>query len=97
LYILNRMYHITDYTLDKAKRIGLEVRPSTKKNKKIDVYYQGLYVDSVGQVGYKDFPTYLKEDGLEVALHHQKLYKIRHRKGILQGQVGEILADYLLW
>ena len=32
-------YVITKYSFDKAKRLGVEIVPSTVKNKKIDVYF----------------------------------------------------------
>ena len=31
-------YHITEYTKQKAKEINVIVRPSTNKNKKINLY-----------------------------------------------------------
>ena len=32
------MYKILDYSFNKAKELGVDIKPSTKKNKKIDVY-----------------------------------------------------------
>ena len=32
------VYHITNYTYKKAKKLGYTVKPSTNKTKKIDVY-----------------------------------------------------------
>ena len=52
------MYQIKPYTYEKAKEIGVEVRPSTLKNKKIDVYKQGKKIASIGDIRYFDFPTY---------------------------------------
>jgi hypothetical protein len=86
-------YHITSYTKDKAKRLGVEVAPSTRKNKKIDVYRDGKFIHSIGDKRYKDFPTYAKEDGMTVAKERQRLYHLRHKKN----SIGERLASYLLW
>ena len=36
------MYNITSHTHKKAKLIGVTVKPSTSKDKKIDVYKNGL-------------------------------------------------------
>lgn len=87
------MYHITDYTKRRAKEIGVEVRPSKKKDKKIDVYKNDEYLASIGAISYKDYPTYLKENGREYADERRRLYYIRHTKNTL----GELLALYLLW
>jgi hypothetical protein len=51
------MYHITDYTKKKAKEIGVQIKPSTKKNKKIDVFRDGRLIVSVGDIRYYDYPT----------------------------------------
>jgi len=60
------MYQIQPYTYKQAKILGVEVKSSTRKNKKIDVYKNGTYICSIGFLGMKDFPTYLKEKGIEL-------------------------------
>ena len=87
------MYRITPYTKRRAEEIGVEVRPSTKQGKKIDVFKDGELLDSVGAIGYKDFPTYTKEKGKAYADERRRLYHIRHTKDTL----GELLALWLLW
>lgn len=87
------MYHITDYTKRKARELGVEVKQSKDPKKKIDVYKNGKKVGSIGQIGYKDYPTYLKEEGKEVADERRRLYHLRHPNNTL----GEALAKYLLW
>ena len=74
------MYKITKYTKDKAKEIGVIVKPSKLKNKKIDVYFKGHKIASIGDIRYKDYPTYIKEKGLEYANKRRKLYYKRHNK-----------------
>jgi hypothetical protein len=86
-------YTITDYTKKRAKEIGVDVRPSTHEGKKIDVYKDGEYIDSIGAVGYYDYPTYMKEKGKEYAEERKRLYHIRHTKDTQ----GELLARWLLW
>jgi hypothetical protein len=90
-------YNITDYTYKKAKRMGLTVKPSTNKTKKIDVYKKGDKIASVGAYGMNDFPTYIKKNGLKYAKTRRRLYRIRHRKdrGIKWSRGW--LADKLLW
>jgi len=87
------MYLISEYTKQKAKEIEVEVRPSKNPKKKIDVYRMGTKIASIGQAGYKDYPTYLKTEGKEVAEERRRLYHIRHPKNTL----NEALAKYLLW
>jgi len=87
------MYQISDYTKKRAKEIGVEVRPSKNKKKKIDVYKEGQFIHSIGQADAKDYPTYLKEKGTEYANERRRLYHLRHTKD----SIGEYLAKWLLW
>jgi len=87
------MYEITSYTRARAKELGVVVKPSIRKGKKLDVFKDGQYVDSVGALGYKDYPTYLATEGKEVAEERRRLYHLRHKKNT----VGEQLALFLLW
>lgn len=91
------MYSITTYTRQQAKRLGVQVRPSRVKGKKIDVFKQGKKVASVGALGYKDFPTFKKYDGVAVALKKQRAYKKRHAKDRQRLGTPGYYADQLLW
>ena len=91
------VYHITNYTHNKAKLIGVTVKPSTSKDKKIDVYKNGQKLASVGATGYKDYPTFIKEKGLEYANTRRQLYKQRHEKDRHEKWTKGWLADNLLW
>lgn len=88
-------YKITDYTKKKALKMGLEVKPSTHKGKKIDVFKNGKFIHSIGSLGSMDYPTYLldKGTGKAKADERRRLYHIRHTKNTL----GEKLALKLLW
>ena len=91
-------YTITAYTKTQARKHNVVVKPSTTKNKKIDVFDKnGKKVASVGASGYSDYPTYLKEKGSEYAAKRRKLYKQRHEKDRhIKGSAGWY-ADKLLW
>jgi hypothetical protein len=89
------MYRIKQYTYDKAKAMGLKVYPSKKKHKKIDVYKDNEYLGSIGDNRYKDYPTYLEEDGEIKANQKRSLYHKRHKKD-LNYLIGS-LAYNLLW
>lgn len=90
------MYKILPYTFEKAKQLGVNIKPSTRKNKKIDIYDGNFqYITSIGDVRYKDFPTYYKEKGREYAEKRRELYHIRH-KNYEWGSRG-FYANELLW
>lgn len=90
-------YKILPYTLKQAKSIGVDVKPSTKAGKKIDVYKDGKLVASVGAIGYLDYPSYLAEKGKEYADERKRLYKLRHKKDIEKVRSNGWYADKLLW
>ena len=96
------MYTITKYSFDRAKKIGVTIKPSESKNKKIDIYKDGKKIASIGGVKkdgsyYKDFPTYLKTEGKEKADKRRKLYKIRHEKNRKKVGTNSYYADQILW
>lgn len=91
------MYKITQYSKDKASSLGVTIKPSEKKNKKIDVYKDGEYVVSIGDSRYKDYPTYIKEKDLQYADKRREAYKKRHEKDRhIKGTAG-YYADKILW
>ena len=90
-------YTITNYTYRQAKKLGVTVKPSTNKTKKIDVYKKGIKVASVGAYGMNDFPTFMKKNGRKYAQTRRRLYKMRHEKDRhVKGSNG-FYADKLLW
>tara|TARA_Y100001972_G_C7658047_1_gene331557 strand:- start:2961 stop:3236 length:276 start_codon:yes stop_codon:yes gene_type:complete len=91
------MYKITDYTKKQAKRLGVEVKPSTRGKKKIDVFKNGKRIASVGHKDYGDFPTFTKTRGKEYADGRRRLYKIRHEKTRHKKNTPSYWADQLLW
>lgn len=91
------MYEITRYSKTQAKKLGVTIKPSQNKNKKLDVYRDDKFVASIGGAGYKDYPTYMKEDGLQIARERRRLYKLRHNADrIIVGSPG-YYADKILW
>jgi len=91
------------YTIDKkvfenADRIGVVIKPSTMKFKKLDVYNKdGEKLASVGDTRYNDYNSYIKTKGLAFANERKRLYNIRHAK--TKGIKGSpsYYADQLLW
>lgn len=90
-------YNITKYTYKKAKKLGVTVKHSTNKTKKIDVFKNGEKVASVGAYGMNDFPTYIKKNGMKFAKTRRRLYRIRHEKDRHEKGTPGFYADKLLW
>jgi hypothetical protein len=91
------MYTITNYTYAQAKKIGVTVKPSTNKTKKIDVYKKDKKIASVGANGMNDFPTYIKKRGMTYAKTRRRLYRMRHERDRHTKWSRGWLADKLLW
>lgn len=90
------MYKITNYSKNQAEKLGVKIKPSTNKNKKIDVYKNNELIASIGAIGYKDYPTYLK-DNPKIANERRKAYKSRHKKDRNIKNSPGYYADKILW
>jgi hypothetical protein len=91
------MYKIKDYSYEQAKKLNVEIKPSTSKNKKIDIFKNDKKIASIGFKNYFDYPTYLEKNGKEFAEKRRKLYKIRHKNDRnVKGSNG-YYADRILW
>ena len=90
-------YTITSYSRKQAKKIGVTIKKSKVKGKKIAVFKKGKKVADVGALGYKDFPTYTKTKGKVFANKRRKLYKIRHQKTRTKKGSRSYYADKILW
>ena len=93
-------YDIKDYSYKQAAKLGVDIKPSTKKNKKIDVLERGRenkVIASIGDKRYSDFPTYMKERGLVFAKERRKLYKARHAKDLGKKDTAGYFANKILW
>ncbi len=88
---------VSNYSKKKAESLGVDIKPSTKKGKKIDVFKDGKLVASIGAKGYKDYPTHLAESGKKVAEEKRKAYKMRHEKDRHTPGTPGFYADKILW
>lgn len=89
-------YKITAYSYKRAKKLGVNIKPSTNKKKKIDVYKGTRKIASIGAIGYKDYPTFMKINKT-LAKERRRRYKTRHRKDrFVKGSPG-YYADQILW
>jgi hypothetical protein len=95
-------YKITAYTKEQAKKLGVEVKNSSVKGKKIAVIKNGKKIADVGALGYNDYPTFLeleKQGKLPkgTATQKRKNYKSRHEKDRKVLNSRGYYADKLLW
>jgi phage gp16-like protein len=85
-------YKIKPYHLEQAKRLGVTIKPSSKKFYKLDIYKDNEYLTSIGDKRYLDYMLYMEIDP-ELAEKRRKLYWNRHKKDGLR----EKLAREILW
>jgi hypothetical protein len=91
------MYTITKRQKQNAKVLGVTIKPSSNKNKKIDVFYDGKKIAEIGDIRYMDYDLYIQYAGLTYANERRRLYKIRHDKDRkIKGSAG-YYADKILW
>ena len=98
-------YKIKPLQLKNAKKIGVEIKPSTNKRKKIDVFKDGKKVGSIGAMypdgkPYKDYATYLTLLPKKEADKKRSNYLKRHAKEpkMKDGKrTNSYYADVILW
>jgi hypothetical protein len=96
-------YKIRTYSKLKAKQLGVVIKPSTNKKKKLDVFNkEGKKLASIGALGMNDYPTYLElEKNKKVekgtAEKRRRLYKNRHESDRKKVGTNGYYADKILW
>ena len=90
-------YKITDYSYQQAKKLNVEIKPSSNKKKKIDVFKNDKKIASIGSISYNDYPTFLKNNGEKYAKERRKLYKKRHDNDRHKIGTNGYYADKILW
>ena len=90
-------YQILPYSYKRAKKLGVTIRPSHNRTKKIDVIKGDRVVASVGALGMNDYPTFWKKRGKRFAETRRRLYKQRHQKDRLKRGTPGYYADQILW
>jgi len=73
-----------------AKKLNVDIKVSTVKNKKLDVYKNNKKVASIGDIRYGDFLQTGDKD-------KQKNYKTRHQKNRTKTGSPGYYADKILW
>jgi len=76
---------------ERAKKLGVIVKASKAKNKKLDVFdSSGKNIFSIGDIRYSDYLQHGDED-------RRKLYKVRHEKHRHKKGTASYYADKILW
>ena len=74
----------------RATKIGVEIKPSKRKHKKLDVFRNDQYVVSIGDKRYSDFLQHNDEE-------RKRRYKTRHEKNRHKLNSAGYFADKILW
>ena len=90
-------YQIKPAQRSRASAIGVSIKPSKNKGKKLDVFKGDKKVASIGALGMGDFETFKKTKGLEFANKRRKAYKARHQKTRVKVGTPSYYADKILW
>ena len=72
---------------ERAKSLGVEVKPSTRKNKKLDVF------EKLASIGDKRYSDFLQHGDKE----RRKRYKARHEPYRHKKGTASYFADQILW
>ena len=94
---MSNKYIITQYSYDKAAELGLTIKLSQFTTKKLDVYKDNVYIGSIGDSKYNDYPSYCILFNKEYADKRRELYHNRHKKNANIKYSKQWLALNLLW
>jgi hypothetical protein len=83
-------YKISQYSLDRAKELGVTIQPSKVKNKKIDVFKDGIKVASIGDIRFTDYATTGNKE-------QRRRYKLRFDKSRKVVGSNAYWSDKILW
>lgn len=83
-------YKISQYSLDRAKELGVIIKPSRVKNKKIDVFKDGIKVASIGDVRFTDYATTGNKE-------QRRRFKLRFDKSRKVVGSNSYWSDKILW
>lgn len=95
-------YKIKERQRQAAKRLNVAIRPSSDKNKKLDVYKNGFLVARIGAAGYGDYASYLQEEkkgavAPGTADKRRELYLIRQADNAIKTGTPGYYAAKILW
>ncbi len=89
-------YKIKSRQVKNAKKLGVTIKSSNLKTKKLDVFKDDKKIASIGAKGYTDYSTMLLKDKTQ-AEKKKKAYKARHEKNRKVVGSRGYYADKILW
>ena len=88
-------YIITQEIKRRADALNLIVKSSRNKDKKLDIYKDGIKQASIGQAGAMDYHLWLQERGQAYANERRRLYHLRHKGEAPKTKNGKLTASFL--
>jgi hypothetical protein len=73
-----------------ADKIGVQIKPSKNKNKKLDVFKNNQFITSIGDIRYEDYLTHNDEK-------RKENYKKRFQNTRNIKNTASYYADKILW
>ena len=89
-------YKIKSRQLKNAKKLGVTIKSSNLKTKKLDVFKDDKKIVSIGSLPYTDYSTMLLKNK-DLAEKKRKAYKARHEKNRKKIGSAGYYADRILW
>jgi hypothetical protein len=89
------MYEITEYSKLQAKKLGVEIKHSSNKKKKLDVFKNNKKVAQIGAKNMMDYGLYKKEKGKAFADERRRLF--RKRTDWCKDKTGCFYSREILW
>ena len=89
------MYEITEYSKLQAKKLGVEIKHSSNKKKKLDVFKDNKKVAQIGAKNMMDYGLYKKEKGKAFADERRRLF--RKRTDWCKDKTGCFYSREILW
>ena len=89
-------YKIKSRQLKNAKKLGVTIKSSGLKTKKLDVFKDDKKIVSIGSLPYTDYSTMLLKNK-DLAEKKRKAYKARHQKNRKVIGSRGYYADKILW
>jgi len=89
-------YKIKSRQLKNAKKLGVTIKSSNLKTKKLDVFKDDKKIVSIGSLPYTDYSTMLLKNK-DLAEKKRKAYKARHEKNRKVVGSRGYYADKILW
>jgi len=90
-------YQITSRQRANAKRLGVKIKPSTVKGKKVDVFKNDKKIASIGALSMMDFDRWKAKEGIEKANARRKAFRARFQKQRTKVGSGAYYASEILW